>query len=106
MKYITLLTILLLSISNLTASTQALYKQKDKQQHFLGGLIIYGSCISTGYILNIKYLNKNTCLVPVILAGIGKEMYDLQHLDVHTPEFNDAMVTILPSVLINFSLKF
>ena len=85
----------LLFISSLNAG-----KYDDKVSHAAIGVMIYGTCIIgkgaleavLGY--EVKYYNYKTCLIPVIAAGIGKEIYDNQHPDTHTSEFLDAAATV------------
>jgi hypothetical protein len=55
---------------------------------------------------NMDYLNSRTCLIPVAVAGIGKELYDYQHPKTHTAEVMDAVSTVAIPSLIGFSYKF
>ena len=71
---------------------------EDKFKHAFAGLSIYAGCFfvkGTGEALNydMDYLTPATCLIPVVVAGVGKEIYDSQH-DGHTAEFMDAVATV------------
>lgn len=74
----------------------------DKQQHMIAGMAIYGTCILSGGAIEAigfkNYFTPKTCVIPVILAGVGKEWYDYQHPKNHTAEFADTMYTILPAL--------
>ncbi len=48
----------------------------DKIQHAAAGTLIYMGCILVGKSIDSSYLTTNTCLLPVIAAGIGKELSD------------------------------
>lgn len=61
----------------------------DKANHFIAGTIIY--CLA------ILFLSPITALIPVILAGGAKEMYDYW-TDKGTPDFNDFIFTILGAI--------
>ena len=53
---------------------------EDKVNHTIVGVGIYGSCIVSGKVLNKeKYFNKYSCMLHVIIAGVGKEIYDVNH---------------------------
>jgi len=70
----------------------------DKAKHAMVGMLIYTGCFfvkGTGEALkyDMDYLTPTTCLIPVVVAGIGKEIYDSQH-DGHTAEVMDAVATV------------
>lgn len=48
----------------------------DKVQHAAAGTLIYMGCILVGKSTDSSYLTTSTCLLPVIAAGIGKELSD------------------------------
>ena len=77
----------------------------DKAKHAFVGFGIYAGCLlAKGAIESAGYdtwLNKDTCLIPVIIAGVGKEIYDSQH-DGHTAEFMDAVATMAIPVTLNY----
>ena len=67
---------------------------EDKKYHTLAGTGIYLGCLFISGIAknnNIYWLDPLTCLVPVYVAAIGKEVYD--HHNNGTAEFADAAVT-------------
>lgn len=83
----------------------------DKFSHAYVGLGIYAGCflfkgVGESLNFNMDYLNAQTCLIPVVAAGIGKELYDYQHPETHTAELLDAVSTIAIPSLIGFSYKF
>ena len=58
---------------------------QDKLIHFLGGLALYAMALPFGLPV--------ACAV-LLLAAIGKEVYDYCHRDAHTPEIMDAVATL------------
>ena len=48
----------------------------DKVQHAAAGTLIYMGCVLTGKVIGGDYLTSSTCLLPVVAAGIGKELSD------------------------------
>ena len=99
-----LLTVLLLT--NLHAGVQT-----DKFAHAFVGLGIYTGCIMLKGIgesmdFNMDYLNEKTCLIPVVVAGVGKEIYDYQHPKHHTAEVMDTVATIAIPLGLAFTFKF
>ena len=64
----------------------------DKLMHMLVGTGIYGVCLLAGEIY--PKLNTTTCLIPVVVAGVGKELYDSKHPETHTADYMDAVATI------------
>lgn len=60
---------------------------KDKVLHAGVGLGIYIGCL-------VIYKDRTSCLIPVILAGVGKELYDYKHPENHTADVADALATI------------
>ena len=84
----------------LIISTVAQARQNgDKIAHALAGGIIYGVCVLTGGAMRQQgydtILTKEFCLIPVIAAGIGKEIYDSQHPENHTADWKDAAATMV-----------
>ncbi len=84
----------LLSISNLNAEIA-----DDKFAHAYVGAGIYVGCMmfkGAGEALDydMSYLTEFTCLIPVAVAGIGKEIYDNNH-EGHTAEWQDAVATMV-----------
>ena len=61
----------------------------DKSLHFIVGVLIYAVGHFAGHTIGFAL---------VVVAGIGKEIYDYAHRDKHNPEFMDALVTILGGV--------
>ena len=63
----------------------------DKANHFIYGLIIFG-------IFKIIF----TPLIGIVVCsifGISKEIYDYFNRDRHTPDFYDALITIIGGVI-------
>lgn len=58
----------------------------DKANHFIYGLIIFG--------LFKIILGPLVGIILCSLFGVGKEIYDYLHKDIHTPDIYDAIVTI------------
>jgi len=54
----------------------------------------------------MDYLNEKTCLIPVVVAGVGKEIYDSQHPKNHTAEVMDSVSTVALPIAISFTIKF
>ena len=70
---------------------------QDKANHFIYGLLIF-TLIST--LLNVMF-GLGVCIV----AAFAKELYDLQHKTIHTPDIYDALWTIaggVTGVIISF----
>lgn len=63
----------------------------DKVTHAAVGLAIYGICVAAGAIGDIDWINYKTCLIPVGVAAVGKELYDRNN-NGH-PEKEDAEAT-------------
>jgi len=81
-------------------------KYDDKAKHAFVGLGIYAGCffikgIGEGLKYDMDYLTARTCLIPVVVAGVGKEVYDSQH-DGHTAEFMDVVATIAVPATLTF----
>ncbi len=70
----------------------------DKYKHAAVGVAIYVACVATKEVIEYyRYetpLSYGGCLIPVVSAGIGKEVYDYYNMDVHTPDILDAAATI------------
>jgi MFS superfamily sulfate permease-like transporter len=65
---------------------------RDKLMHMAVGAAIFLVSIVTG-------LGGAVGLALAIVAGVGKELYDTQHRDVHTPDLWDALATIAPAAI-------
>lgn len=92
MKKILLILCLVLSLNAM---------EKDKKQHAIGGMVIYLSCLAISKTTDIG-LNNKTCLIPVFVAGVGKELWDRNHKG-HVAELNDVVATVaLP--IISFTI--
>ena len=104
---LTLLTALLL-----TTTLQAGNGIKtDKFAHAFVGLGIYAGCflikgIGEAAHFNMDYLNEKTCLIPVVIAGVGKEIYDSQHPKNHTAELMDTIATGALPIGLAYSIHF
>ncbi len=81
---------------NLSASD---FMAEDKKLHVLAGTGIYLGClfmVGIAHNNNIEWINAKTCLVPVYLSAIGKEVYD--NSNGGTSEFSDITATVfIPS---------
>ena len=91
MKKIIVAVLLLLSIAN------AEVLPKDKKEHMIAGIVIYATC----YIITEE---ADWCLIPVVVAGVGKEIYDAQGNG--NPEVMDAIATISVPLAISYTIKF
>jgi len=67
--------------------------KSDKLLHFIGGMLI--QLISSRITPNPIW-----ALLIVIVIGIGKEIYDNQHKECHTPEILDAIATIAGGLVV------
>ncbi len=68
---------------------------EDKKKHIAAGTLIYMGCLFTAGIAhnnNVEWINAKTCLVPVLTAAVGKEVYD-KHSG-GTAEFSDITATM------------
>jgi len=87
-----LLLITLLFITGLQAGIGA-----DKYKHAYAGIGIYAGCMLLDTVLELAghdtILNKKTCLIPVVAAGIGKEIYDSTQVN-HTADIMDTVATV------------
>ena len=61
----------------------------DKLLHFIVGVLIYAVGHFVGHAIGMAL---------VVLAAVGKEIYDFYHRDVHTPDVMDALATICGGV--------
>ena len=59
--------------------------EMDKLLHFIAGYSIY---------LTFSFGIGNYALIPVVVAGVGKEIYDAWHPESHTTEVADAVATV------------
>lgn len=57
----------------------------DKIAHFAVGVLIFAS---------LSWLSVSIAFLAVIIAAVGKEIYDSKHPDKHTSDFWDAIATI------------
>lgn len=57
----------------------------DKVAHFAVGVLIFAS---------LCWLSISTACIAVIVAAVGKEIYDSRHPLTHTADVWDAMATI------------
>jgi len=65
----------------------------DKFKHAAAGFLIYGGCL---IVADMTHMNNPVgyCLIPVVAAGIGKELYD------EKGELNDVLATVaVPAAL-------
>ena len=69
----------------------------DKYKHAYAGIGIYAGCIFLDTLLELAeqdtILNAKTCLIPVAVAGVGKEIYDSTQPD-HTTDIKDVIATV------------
>ena len=68
---------------------------EDKKLHAMAGTAIYVSCLfvaGIAYNNSVEWLNAKTCLVPVYVAGVSKEIYD--HHNGGTAEYADFATTV------------
>jgi hypothetical protein len=70
----------------------------DKANHFIAGTLIY--CLAS------LFLTPSAALIPVVIIGIGKEVYDKQS-KTGTPDLVDFIFTVLGAlpVLLTFVVK-
>lgn len=91
---------LMILLIALTVSSHAV--SQDKFDHAFAGTIIYAVCLMTGGVLDeMDYEHPLTtagCLIPVLVAGIGKEIYD------DDGEFADVAYTM--AIPVTFSVVF
>ena len=66
----------------------------DKVMHFASGVVLFA--------VMLPFIGAGFALAGVVLIGIGKEIYDLRHKDIHTPDIWDAVATSLGG-LVGFS---
>lgn len=64
---------------------------QDKANHFIYGLIIF-AIVS---MLSNVVIGLGVCT----MAAFAKELYDLQHVDKHTPDIYDAIWTVMGGVI-------
>jgi hypothetical protein len=64
---------------------------QDKANHFIYGLIIFAVVA----IISNAMFGLGVCTI----AAFAKELYDLQHVDRHTPDIYDAIWTIAGGVI-------
>ena len=97
-----LLSILLL-VGNVSANDVF---PKDKQQHMIVGTVTYVSCMFVSLITKkngIEWLNEDTCLIPVVVLAVGKEVYDSRGYG--TPEVMDGLATVAVPLTISYTFK-
>jgi hypothetical protein len=56
--------------------SQAFALDSDKAKHLAAGTAIYGLCVGIGHVAELEWLDYKTCLIPVGIAAVGKEIYD------------------------------
>ena len=61
---------------------------QDKANHSFWNLLIYSL---------IAIYSADIAIIVVLLSGIGKEVYDSNNEDIHTPDVMDAVYSIVPS---------
>ncbi|MBM7556472.1 hypothetical protein [Halanaerobacter jeridensis] len=69
----------------------------DKVKHFLAGVLIFTFCFILGS-------NHWFSMVMVIIAGVGKEVYDYYHPQQHTVEVLDLLATIAGGIVVCLGL--
>lgn len=62
----------------------------DKLGHFAAGVLIYAA---------MHFVSLSVGLLAVLVAAVGKEIYDYLHRDKHTPDAWDAFATMLGGVV-------
>lgn len=69
----------------------------DKYKHAYAGIGIYAGCMLLDKVLELtghdSALDAKNCLIPVVAAGVGKELYDSQHEN-HTSDVMDTVATV------------
>jgi UDP-N-acetylmuramyl pentapeptide phosphotransferase/UDP-N-acetylglucosamine-1-phosphate transferase len=69
----------------------------DKYKHAYAGIGIYAGCMFLDKALELvgqdTLLDEKTCLIPVVVAAVGKEVYDNQHAN-HTSDVMDTLATV------------
>ena len=83
LKYLVTWTLLYLSLG---ASD---FIAEDKTKHVLAGTVIYLGCL---VVADINSIPHKYCLLPVLAAGVGKEVYD--NSNGGTAEFSDITATM------------
>lgn len=63
---------------------------QDKLQHFIVGVLVYAAA---------HFLGIWVGLIAVVVAAVGKEIFDWFHKENHTPDPWDAIVTIAGGVV-------
>jgi predicted PurR-regulated permease PerM len=62
----------------------------DKALHFIVGVLIYAIA---------HFISPVVGMAAVVVAAVGKEVYDWFHRDRHTPDVWDAVVTVIGGVV-------
>lgn len=57
----------------------------DKALHIIVGVLVYAVA---------HFVNPSVGMAAVVVAAVGKEVYDYMHKDKHTPDVWDAVATI------------
>lgn len=57
----------------------------DKALHIIVGVLVYAVA---------HFVNPSVGMAAVVVAAVGKEVYDYMHKDKHTPDVWDAIATI------------
>jgi len=63
----------------------------DKVFHFASGVILFAS--------TVHFIGSFYSMIVVASIGIIKEVYDMMHKDKHTPDFMDALATIIGGIV-------
>ena len=95
------LLITLLIVSSLDAKIDS-----DTFTHVLTGVAIYAGCYivkgaGESMHIDMSYLDEWTCLLPVVGAAVGKEVWDAYHRG-HGTDPMDALATIAIPLTISF----
>ncbi len=68
----------------------------DKFKHAAAGFLIYGGCLIVADMTNMSN-PVGYCLIPVVAAGIGKELYD------DKGELDDVLATVAAPIALSTS---
>ena len=86
----------------LALQLQAYALDSDKMKHAAVGTAIYGVCVIAAEAADIEWLDYKTCLIPVGIAAVGKEIYDDRRGG--DSEWADAGATVaLPAMIAGFA---
>lgn len=65
--------------------------QIDKRMHLVAGLVMFVVFLVVG-------MNNDQAALAVCLVAIGKEVWDADRTDRHTPDVWDTLATIVPAM--------